>query len=36
VALAGVTRVMFGAHFPLDVLVGTLFGYQLVCSPLGS
>lgn len=29
VALVGITRVMFGAHFPLDVLVGTVVGYQV-------
>jgi len=29
VALVAVTRVMFGAHFPLDVLVGAIVGYEL-------
>jgi membrane-associated phospholipid phosphatase/MFS family permease len=29
VALVALTRVMFGAHFPLDVLVGTVLGYEL-------
>ena len=29
VALVALTRVMFGAHFPLDVLVGGLVGYEL-------
>jgi membrane-associated phospholipid phosphatase/MFS family permease len=28
VALIALTRVMFGAHFPLDVLVGTVLGYE--------
>ena len=28
-ALLGVTRVLFGAHFPLDVLVGAVLGYEL-------
>jgi membrane-associated phospholipid phosphatase len=28
-AAVGVTRVLFGAHFPLDVLVGTAVGYQV-------
>ena len=28
VALVALTRVMFGAHFPLDVLVGTALGYE--------
>jgi membrane-associated phospholipid phosphatase len=27
IAIIGVTRIVFGAHFPLDVLTGTLFGY---------
>jgi membrane-associated phospholipid phosphatase/MFS family permease len=29
VALVGLTRVMFGAHFPLDVLVGAALGYEI-------
>jgi dolichol-phosphate mannosyltransferase len=29
VAMVGFTRVLFGAHFPLDVLVGTALGYEL-------
>ena len=29
VALVALTRVMFGAHFPLDVLVGAVVGYEL-------
>jgi membrane-associated phospholipid phosphatase len=29
VALVALTRVMFGAHFPLDVLVGGIVGYEL-------
>jgi membrane-associated phospholipid phosphatase/MFS family permease len=29
VALVALTRVMFGAHFPLDVLVGAIVGYEL-------
>jgi membrane-associated phospholipid phosphatase/MFS family permease len=29
VTLVAFTRVMFGAHFPLDVLVGTALGYEL-------
>jgi membrane-associated phospholipid phosphatase/MFS family permease len=29
VVLVGLTRVMFGAHFPLDVLVGAVLGYEL-------
>jgi membrane-associated phospholipid phosphatase len=29
VALVAFTRVMFGAHFPLDVLVGAVLGYEL-------
>jgi membrane-associated phospholipid phosphatase len=28
VALVGLTRVLFGAHFPLDVLVGAVMGYE--------
>jgi membrane-associated phospholipid phosphatase len=27
--LIGLTRVLFGAHFPLDVLVGAAVGYEL-------
>ncbi len=27
IAIIGVTRIVFGAHFPLDVLMGILFGY---------
>jgi membrane-associated phospholipid phosphatase/MFS family permease len=29
VVLIGLTRVLFGAHFPLDVLVGAVLGYEL-------
>jgi dolichol-phosphate mannosyltransferase len=29
VALVALTRVIFGAHFPLDVLVGAVVGYEL-------
>ena len=29
VALVALTRVMFGAHFPLDVFVGGIVGYEL-------
>jgi membrane-associated phospholipid phosphatase len=29
VALIGVSRVLFGAHFPLDVVVGAVLGYEL-------
>jgi dolichol-phosphate mannosyltransferase len=29
VAVVGVTRVMFGAHFPIDVVVGAALGYEL-------
>jgi membrane-associated phospholipid phosphatase/MFS family permease len=29
VAVVGMTRVLFGAHFPLDVLVGGVLGYEL-------
>jgi dolichol-phosphate mannosyltransferase len=28
VVIVGMTRVMFGAHFPLDVLVGAVMGYE--------
>ena len=28
VVLIGLTRVLFGAHFPLDVLVGAVLGYE--------
>ncbi len=28
VALIAATRIMFGAHFPLDVLVGAVLGYE--------
>jgi membrane-associated phospholipid phosphatase len=28
VAIVGMTRVLFGAHFPLDVLVGAVMGYE--------
>ena len=27
--MIGLTRVLFGAHFPLDVLVGAVMGYGL-------
>jgi membrane-associated phospholipid phosphatase len=27
-AAVAVTRVVFGAHFPLDVIVGIAFGYE--------
>jgi membrane-associated phospholipid phosphatase/MFS family permease len=29
VALVGLTRVTFGAHFPIDVIVGAAMGYEL-------
>jgi membrane-associated phospholipid phosphatase len=29
VAAVGFTRVLFGAHFPLDVIVGAALGYEL-------
>jgi membrane-associated phospholipid phosphatase/MFS family permease len=29
VVLIGVTRVLFGAHFPLDVLAGAVLGYEI-------
>jgi membrane-associated phospholipid phosphatase len=29
VALIAVTRVLFGAHFPLDVLAGLVLGYEI-------
>jgi membrane-associated phospholipid phosphatase/MFS family permease len=29
VVAVGFTRVLFGAHFPLDVLVGTVLGYEI-------
>jgi membrane-associated phospholipid phosphatase len=29
VVMIGFTRVLFGAHFPLDVLVGAVMGYEL-------
>ena len=29
VAVVAFTRVLFGAHFPLDVLVGAALGYEL-------
>ncbi|MGH2846469.1 MAG: phosphatase PAP2 family protein, partial [Thermoleophilaceae bacterium] len=29
VVVLGITRVLFGAHFPLDVLVGAALGYEL-------
>jgi membrane-associated phospholipid phosphatase/MFS family permease len=29
VVLIGITRITFGAHFPLDVLVGAALGYEL-------
>jgi membrane-associated phospholipid phosphatase len=33
VTAVGVTRVLFGAHFPLDVLVGAAVGHQFgVCA----
>jgi membrane-associated phospholipid phosphatase len=27
--LIGLTRVLFGAHFPLDVLAGAVLGYEI-------
>jgi membrane-associated phospholipid phosphatase len=27
--LIGLTRITFGAHFPLDVLLGTVIGWQV-------
>ena len=29
VALVALTRVLFGAHFPIDVMVGAVLGYEL-------
>ena len=29
VVLVGLTRVLFGAHFPLDVLVGAVVGHEI-------
>jgi membrane-associated phospholipid phosphatase len=29
VAIVGITRVAFGAHFPIDVVVGAAMGYEL-------
>jgi membrane-associated phospholipid phosphatase/MFS family permease len=29
VVMIGLTRVLFGAHFPIDVLVGAVMGYEL-------
>jgi membrane-associated phospholipid phosphatase len=29
VVLIGLTRILFGAHFPLDVLVGAVLGYEI-------
>jgi membrane-associated phospholipid phosphatase len=29
VAMVALTRVLFGAHFPIDVLVGAVVGYEL-------
>ena len=29
VALVALTRVLFGAHFPIDVIVGAVLGYEL-------
>jgi undecaprenyl-diphosphatase len=29
VAAVGFTRVLFGAHFPLDVVIGTALGYEI-------
>jgi membrane-associated phospholipid phosphatase len=28
-ALVGLTRVLFGAHFPLDVIAGAVLGYEI-------
>jgi membrane-associated phospholipid phosphatase len=29
VAMVALTRVLFGAHFPVDVLVGAVVGYEV-------
>ena len=29
VVMIGLTRVLFGAHFPIDVVVGAVMGYEL-------
>jgi membrane-associated phospholipid phosphatase len=29
VGLVALTRVLFGAHFPIDVIVGAIVGYEL-------
>jgi membrane-associated phospholipid phosphatase len=29
VVMIGLTRVLFGAHFPIDVLVGAVMGYEI-------
>jgi membrane-associated phospholipid phosphatase len=29
IAAVAMTRILFGAHFPLDVIVGTVFGYEI-------
>jgi membrane-associated phospholipid phosphatase len=29
VAMVALTRVLFGAHFPIDVMVGAVVGYEL-------
>lgn len=29
IAVVALTRITFGAHFPLDVVVGTVFGYEV-------
>ena len=29
VVMIALTRVLFGAHFPIDVLVGAVMGYEL-------